>query len=222
MSPSAPAAPAIELERLTRRYGRQPVLHGVSLVVAPGRMVVLRGGNGAGKTTLLRVLATRLRPSAGAGRVFGFDLVKGAHEVRRRVAWVSVQGGAYPLLTAAENLRLAASLYGREADEGALLERVGLLPAARKQVRTFSSGMKKRLALARLLVADAPLWLLDEPYATLDEEGQDLVDELLGQARREGRTVLLASHELERTARLADAVLTVEGGRLLAAEATHA
>ncbi|HEX7005260.1 MAG TPA: heme ABC exporter ATP-binding protein CcmA [Trueperaceae bacterium] len=207
--------PAIRLERLGRRYGRQFVLADVSLTVAPGRLVVLHGPNGAGKTTLLKVLATRLRPSRGSGSVFGFDLVLGASEIRKRAALLGVYGGAYPALTAAENLEFAARLYGQDSREiDGLLDQVGLSPAAHTLVRTFSSGMKKRLALARLLLSPANLWLLDEPYAALDESGKGLIDALLGRARSEGKTVILASHELERVEPLADAVLQVEDGGL--------
>ena len=207
------ATPAVRLERLGRRYGSQFVLADVSLTVAPGRIVVLHGPNGAGKTTLLKVLATRLRPSRGSGEVFGFDLVNRGHEVRKRTALLGVYGGAYPALTASENLRFAATLYGvRHPDVEGLLAEVGLTDAGGKLVRTFSSGMKKRLSLARLRLAPANLWLLDEPYAALDESGKRSVDELLTRARSEGRTVILASHELERVEPLADAVLQVEGG----------
>jgi heme exporter protein A len=191
------------------------VLTDVSLSVGRGRIVVLHGPNGAGKTTLLKVLATRLRPSRGGGSVFGFDLVRQAHEVRRRTAMLSVFGGAYPALTAAENLSLAARLYGGNPgpeELGASLAAVGLAGARDKLVRTFSSGMKKRLGLARLRLAAAELWLLDEPYAALDEAGKAYVDELLAEARRSHVTIVLASHELERVAPFADAVLQVEHG----------
>ncbi|MDZ7799381.1 MAG: heme ABC exporter ATP-binding protein CcmA [Trueperaceae bacterium] len=227
MSRAAPAptppTPAIALEGLTRRWGAETVLRGVSLQVTAGRVVALRGRNGSGKTTLLRVLATRLRPSAGRARVFGHDVVRGGAAVRRCMAYLSVQSGSHGPLTAAENLRLAATLLSvppgevRERVDRAL-ERVGLQAHANRPVRVFSSGMKRRLGLARLLLADAPLWLLDEPYASLDEDGRDLVDAMLRQAGREGRTVLLASHEAERIAPLVDAQLTLDQGRLSKAE----
>ena len=205
---------AIDLEDLARRYGAAYVLRGVNLKVTPGRTLVLRGGNGAGKTTLLRVLSTRLRPSRGGGRVLGFDLTKDAHRIRERIAYLSVFGGAYGALTARENLALAAELYGKQARLDAYLERVGLANARDKLVRTFSSGMKKRLGIARLLLADADLWLLDEPYTALDEAGRELVDTLLLEAKATGKTVVMASHELERSARFADRVLSLEGGVL--------
>ncbi len=213
------SALAVELEQLGRRYGATYVLRDVNLSVSAGKTLVLKGSNGAGKTTLLRVLSTRLRPSRGAGRVFGFDLAKEAHSVRERVVYLSVFGGSYGGLTPLENLSLAARLYGRNARTARLeahLEQVGLAEVRHKLVRGFSSGMKKRLGIARLLLADAELWLLDEPYAALDEAGKGLIDTLLENAKAQGTTVLMASHELERSARFADRVLELRGGTLAA------
>jgi len=207
--------PAIELSGLSRSFGRTEVLGEVNLEVAPGRFLVLRGGNGTGKTTLLRLIATRLQPSGGSGRVFGFDLKRQAHEVRRRTALVSVLGAAYPMLTARENLELSATLYGVKADVPHMLDRVGLSAAADRLTRGFSSGMKKRLALARLLLPGSALWLLDEPYSTLDDGGRQLVDELVTEAVERGVTVLMASHEdLRPGAPVPDAELLVADGRL--------
>ncbi len=213
--------PAIQLTGLTRRMGNQPVLRGVDLEVATGRLVVLRGGNGAGKTTLLKVLATRLRPTGGTARLFGFDVLKESAEVRKRMGMLSVMGGSYPVLSARENLQMAADLAGKErAAVPALLELVSLADAAEKYVRTYSSGMKKRLGLARLMLVDPELWLLDEPYAALDDAGKLLVDDVVGQARERGRTLLMASHESDRDALQPDAVLQLHDGRLrLAPEA---
>lgn len=209
--------PAVELVGLARRYGRSYVLRDVNLAVSAGKTVILRGDNGAGKTTLLRVLSTRLRPSRGGGRVYGFDLVHQADAVRQKVIYLPVFGGSYPMMSALENLRLAATLSHKRVAVPALeacLERVGLLEAKHKLVRTFSSGMKKRLMLARLLLSDAELWLLDEPYAALDAQGQQLVDELLREAKAAGKTVMVAAHELSRVGALADGVLEIAQGRL--------
>lgn len=206
---------AIVLDGVSKRFGRELVLHDLRLEMHAGRVAVLRGSNGAGKTTLLRVLATRLRPTRGTGKVFGFDLQRQGDEVRRRLGLLSSLGGNYPMLTARENLRLAAALSGREpAGFEEVLDEVGLARVADVLVRTFSSGMKKRLGLARLLFLDPALWLMDEPYAALDEDGRRLVDEALTGARERGRTVLMASHELERSSRFADAVLELSGGQL--------
>lgn len=214
-----PAAPALELDGLARRYGREWVLRDVSLRVAQGKLVALRGRNGSGKTTLLRVLATRLRPSRGRVRVHGCDVLRDGHEARRLCAFLSVLGGNYPALTGRENLRLAARLRDRrDPPVEAALARVGLEAHGDRVVRTYSSGMKKRLGLARTLLSDARVWLLDEPYAALDEEGRALVDGLLTEARAEGRTVLLASHEADRIAPLVDGALELDGGRIRRAE----
>lgn len=211
---------AVELFSVARRYGFELVLKDISLVLSQGKTVVLVGNNGSGKTTLLKVLATRLKPTRGSARVFGFDLVKDAREVRRHVAYVSVLGGHYQTLTAFENLRLSASLYGHDRQEVTVaelegkLDAVGLLQARNKQVRSFSSGMKKRLAIARLLISDADLWLLDEPYAALDQEGQSLIDDLLINGKSQGKTIIMASHELEHTRQFADSILELREGYL--------
>ena len=217
MTTTKPATgePAVELENLSRRMGQELVLNGVNLEIAAGRVVVLRGSNGAGKTTLLKVLATRLRPTRGAARVFGHDSVSEAAEVRTRIGMLSVMGGNYPVLNASENLLLAASLSGApKARVAEVLEQVGLQTAATKLVRTFSSGMKKRLGLARLLLIDPDLWLLDEPYAALDDGGKHLVDSVVAAARGRGRTVLMASHEGERGSLKTDAVLELSAGKV--------
>ncbi len=221
-SPELDGVPAIELRGISRRMGRDLVLDGLNLEIAAGRVVVLRGGNGAGKTTLLRLLATRLRPNAGSGAVHGFDLVRQADDVRARIGLLSVHGGNYPVLTAAENLRLALDLAGpgggasADSQIAAALERVDLASAGRKLVRSYSSGMKKRLGVARLLLLDPQLWLLDEPYSALDEAGKHLMDEVITAAKARGRTVLLASHENDRAELPVDAVLTLAGGALRA------
>ena len=210
-----PAGVAIELRGLVRGYGRRAVLKGLDLEMSAARVVALFGPNGAGKTTLLRVLATRLRPSAGCARVFGHDVVLRGHDVRKRIATLAVFGGAYATLTAREHLRLDAALRERPVpDADGLLARVGLESAADALVRTYSSGMRKRLGLARLLAADAALWLLDEPHAALDEAGQDLLDGFVEEARVNGVTVLMATHERVRSRRLADAELLLDEGRL--------
>ncbi len=208
--------PALSLRGVRRRMGRETVLAGIDLEVAAGRLVVLRGSNGSGKTTLLRLLATRLRPHAGTASVFGHDLVSEAEAVRGRVGLLSVTGGSYPVLTGRENLGLTTSLTGKGSDDDAeaALTRVGLAAEADKQVRYYSSGMKKRLGLARQLLRDPDLWLLDEPYSALDEDGKRLVDECLSEARARGRTVLLASHEQDRDALTPDAIVELAGGRL--------
>lgn len=211
------AVPAVEARGLCRRYGRRWALADVSFDVAPGTVLVLTGRNGSGKSTLLRVLATAIRPDRGSARVLGHDLATDREEVRRRSSLLSHHTYLYESLGALENLQAGARFLGQEASRAALLpllHEVGLSERADDPVSTFSAGMRKRLALARVLLQDAELVLLDEPYAALDPPGFRLVDRLLERLRRRGSTVLVATHLLEHGAALGDSALVLEEGRL--------
>jgi heme exporter protein A len=213
-----PTPPAVATVELARLFGRNAALAGVSLRVEPGRMVALLGPNGAGKTTLLRILATAIRPSFGSATIDGIDVAADPQLIRPRVAYLSHVTGLYDDLTADENLRFAATMLGRpEAAEAArhALEEVGLATVARERVRDFSAGMRRRLALGRLLLSSTPLVLLDEPHAALDADGMALIDRLLGQWREAGVTVLVASHQAERVTKLADGWARLDGGMLV-------
>ena len=208
------AAPAISLKGVTRVFGSQPAIVGVRLVVGRGEVVLLRGANGAGKSTLLRVLATALSPTYGGGAVLGFDLVSERDEIRRRTELLTHRTRLYEELTAAENLRFTCALHG--IDPGlvpAALERVGLAGTADERVGGFSQGMRQRLAIARTMLRQAELLLLDEPYAGLDGHAREVVDEAVQAARDTGRTVVLATHEAIR-ADLATRTVLIEAGRL--------
>lgn len=214
---------AVELHNVSRKLGGTNVVSGVNFRLDPARLLMLRGSNGSGKTTLLRIIAGRLRPSTGTAAVFGFDTIKHSHEVRQRIGMLTVVGGNYPILTAHENVRLAAQLGSPEkiSDEtiAEVLEKVGLADTGTKLTRTFSSGMKKRLGLARLILLDPELWLLDEPHAALDSAGKDLIDVLVTEARGRGRTVIMASHEDDRDSLQPDATVEMRSGRLHLVEA---
>ena len=210
--------PAVATVDLARLFAGSPALAGVSLRVEAGRIVALLGPNGAGKTTLLRLLATSIRPSYGRATVDGFDLDRDAALVRERVAYLSHATGLYDDLSARENLRFAAVMLGTP-DPEARVERaradVGLGGRANDRVRDFSAGMRKRLALGRILLGSASLVLLDEPYAALDRDGMGLVDELLVAWREVGVTVVIASHSTERFDALLDGRVTLERGLVL-------
>jgi heme exporter protein A len=212
------APPAVATVELARLFGRSAALAGVSLRVDRGRTIALLGPNGAGKTTLLRILATAIRPSFGSAAVDGIDVAEAPEQARQRVAYLSHATGLYDDLTAEENLRFAATMLGRADGHDATrlaLHEVGLAPVARDRVRGFSSGMRRRLALGRLLLSRMSLVLLDEPHAALDAEGMALVDRLLAGWREAGVTVLVASHQAERVTRQADGWARLDAGLLL-------
>jgi ABC-type multidrug transport system ATPase subunit len=188
----------------------------VSLEVARGETVWLRGWNGSGKTTLLRLIATAISPTFGGGSVLGFDLRTERNAIRARTDLLSHETRLYGDLTAVENLRFACSLYDidpRLAESA--LDRVGLEEVAAVRVARFSQGMRQRLALARCLMRGPALILLDEPYAALDVEARVVVDQLLTAARAGGQTVVVASHEAP-PAHLMDREVMMDGGRVLA------
>jgi heme ABC exporter ATP-binding subunit CcmA len=189
------ATAAVDLVGVTRLFGAVPAVVRVDLRVERGETVVLRGPNGAGKTTLLRIVATALSPTYGRGSVLGLDLVGRREEIRRRCDLLSHRTRLYEDLSAAENLSFWCRLLGLPTEGvDAALERVGLLEAARERVRGFSQGMRQRLAVARTVLRRPEVLLLDEPYTGLDAEARHAVDDLVREARREGRTAVLATH----------------------------
>jgi ABC-type multidrug transport system ATPase subunit len=207
--------PAVSAIGVVKLFGSTPALIRVSLDVPAGTVAALVGGNGAGKTTLLRVLATAVRPTAGTAHVLGLDVLRHAQRIRALVDLMPSGPAFYSELSARENLRFAARMRGDRAPaEGidAALETVGLAGAADDRVRTYSTGMLRRLAIARLRVNCPAVALLDEPYGGLDEPGRELVDRLLLDLRADGRTALVATHERARMEAVADAVHRLERG----------
>jgi heme exporter protein A len=186
---------AVDLRGVTRLFGAAPALVRVDLAIERGEAVVLRGPNGAGKSTLLRIIATALSPTYGGGSVLGFDLAGAREEIRRRSELLTHRTRLYEELTARENLELFADLLGIHHDlvQGAL-ERVALVDVADERVRTFSAGMRQKVAVARAIVRDPELLLLDEPTTALDDAARSAVDEMIRHASREGRTLVIATH----------------------------
>ena len=210
--------PAVVTTDLARLFAGSPALAGVSLQVTAGRTIALLGPNGAGKTTLMRILATAIRASYGSAAVDGIDLGRDADRVRERVAYLSHGTGLYDDLTARENLAFAATLLDtpdRDARVERALSDVGLLERSADRVRDFSAGMRKRLALGRILLGSASLVLLDEPLAALDEDGMELIEALLGAWREVGVTVLIASHATERLEPFLDGRVVLERGLVI-------
>jgi heme exporter protein A len=213
---------AVAAAGLCRRYGRRWALADVSFEVPDATVVMVTGRNGSGKSTLLRVVATAIRADRGTVHIFGMDARRRRDEVRRSIALLGHRTHLYEPLTAMENLEVAARFLGASARRHELLarlEEVGLADRADDPVQTFSAGMRQRLALARVLQQRAKVVLLDEPYGHLDPPGFLLVDALLARLRREGATVLMATHLLSRGRALCDRGVVLDSGRLVFAGA---
>ena len=219
--------PAVATLGLARLFSGTPALVDVSLRLDAGRTLALLGSNGAGKTTLLRLVATAIKPSFGELLIDGIDAARHPELVRRGIAYLSHATGLYDDLTLTENLRFAAAIRGVAQSEtrrrvADAIARIGLAAFAAERVRDFSAGMRKRAAMARLLLAEPRLVLLDEPYAALDADGAALVDTLLAAWRAGGVTCVVASHAAERVTGHADAVATLDAGTLVDLRGTGA
>jgi heme exporter protein A len=209
--------PAIVLNSAAQRLGFRWALRGVSLAVAPGELVAVVGHNGSGKTTLLRVISTAIRLTRGEASVFGHDLRRDPDGARACLTMLTNGGGLYADLTAAENLSFAQRMATGAEDRTAIdrvLERVGLGAVGEARVRTFSSGMQRRLSLARVLLRDARLLLLDEPYNSLDPAGGALVDDLLIETRERNGAAVVVLHDLDRSAVAFDRIVELRDGRI--------
>jgi heme exporter protein A len=207
-----PPVAAIELDGLERRYGERVALAGVSVRVEAGQTLAVLGGNGAGKTTLLRVLAGLLRPHGGQARVLDAELPGERWKLPGKVGYLGHEPLLYRDLSPRENLRYHARLHGvGEERVGAVLREVGMERRADDPVRELSRGMVQRVAVARAVLHDPPLLLLDEPRANLDPAASRLLEPLIGRAS--GRTRVLVSHDVQGTLAEADAVLRLKRGR---------
>lgn len=211
---------AIDVDGLGKRFGSRWVLRGVSLAVPRGQVVGLLGANGSGKSTVLRIIGTLLKPNAGSASVNGRDVVREAGAVRGQVGYLAHAAGLYDDLTARENLRFAADMLGLGlAPVEAALERVGLARAAGDRVRGFSAGMQRRLALARLILRQPRVLLLDEPYANLDTDGIALMNSVIAGVVQGGGAALVALHELAPARTILTGTLTLADGRIEAPRA---
>ena len=206
---------AIELDGLERRYGERVALAGVSVRVEPGQTLAVLGGNGAGKTTLLRVLAGLLRPHGGSARVLDAELPDERWKLPGKIGYLGHEPLLYRELSGRENLRYHARLHGvAEARVAIVLGQVGMERRADDPVRELSRGMVQRIAVARAVLHEPPLLLLDEPRANLDPAAAELLEPLIGRAS--GRTRVLVSHDVEGALAEADLVLRLKRGRAVA------
>ena len=205
-------APVIELDGLTRHFGERTVLREISLTLRAGQTLAVLGRNGAGKSTLLRILATLLRPHGGSARLFGEPLPRQGWKVRGRLGLLGHEPLLYRDLTGRENLVYHSRLH-RVAPERveAVLEAVGMRDRADDPVRSLSRGMVQRLTVARAVLHEPELLLLDEPRSNLDPAAGELVEPLIG--RTAGVTRVLTSHDPQAALAEADLVLALSAGR---------
>jgi heme ABC exporter ATP-binding subunit CcmA len=211
------AEPLVRITGLRKAFGARLVLDGVTMEVRPGEAVALLGANGAGKTTLLKVVATLVRPSRGTVTVGGHDGAREPDAVRRLVGLVAHGSHLYEDRTALENLRFWTTLAGLDARGATLLAalaEVELDRVAAERVRTFSAGMRRRLALARLALARPRVLLLDEPFAGLDQRAKKWLGEHLESFKAGGGALLMATHSFGRELEAADRLAILAGGRL--------
>lgn len=223
-----PTGPAVVIEKLVKRYpgpgGGVTAVAGIDLTIADGEIFGLLGPNGAGKTTLCKILSTVLLPTSGTATIYGFDVVTQARSVRPLIGLVfGGERGLYSRLTARQNLRYWAALYRvprRQVTDRVetLLARLGLAERAHERVETWSRGMKQRLHLARGLIGDPKVMILDEPTAGMDPVAAREFRGLVRELRGEGRTLLITTHDMAEAEAVCDRVTLIDGGRLLRTE----
>ena len=207
----------LKAEAVTKRFDDRPVLSKASLTLEPGQVVHLAGPNGSGKTTLARILGTLLPPDEGEILVDDVPLSERRSQTRRMIGFASHAPLLYLALTPVENLEFFARLAG--ARDGrrralALLERFGLEQAAHRPLAHFSRGMLQRVVLCRALLLDPELLILDEPYAGLDDAGIMVVNQVLAEIRKQGRTALLIAHDKERGGAVITRMVRLRNGRV--------
>jgi len=217
----------ITVERVARSFGEVEAVRHASFSVPPGHVAGLIGPNGAGKTTLLLMLATLLAPDAGSIRIAGFDPVTQPREVRARIGWMPDTLGSWPALTVRDALTTSARMYGMAKDAASarsaqLIDLVDLRPLADRPTRVLSRGQKQRLSLARALVHDPEVLLLDEPASGLDPGARVALRDLVRRLAGEGKTVLVSSHVLAELEEMADTAVYVADGVTAAADAVAA
>jgi ABC-2 type transport system ATP-binding protein len=215
-------APAVEAVDLVKHFGSTRAVDGVSFVVPAGTVLGLLGPNGAGKTTLVRMLTTLSVPTSGTGRVAGFDILRQPNDVRRSMGLTGQAATVDEILTGRENLTLIGALYGlprsyvRETTDR-LFDRFDLTDAADRMAKTYSGGMRRRLDLAVSLLAAPPILFLDEPTTGLDPQSRSGLWAVLRELVREGTTLVLTTQYLEEADHLANEIVVVDKGKVIAA-----
>jgi ABC-2 type transport system ATP-binding protein len=218
---SPPPMPVVDIRNLCVSYGRQRAVHNLSLMIPRGEVFGFIGPNGAGKTTTIKVLATLLKPTTGSVRVLGADVMDFPQEVRRNIGYVPDSFGVYEDLTVVEYLLFFAAAYRipREKRAGTVKDVLALTDLSEKidsQVDALSRGMKQRLGIARILLHDPQLLLLDEPASGLDPRARIELRELLKELQRMGKTILVSSHILHELSQFCTRIGIIEAGQMVA------
>lgn len=211
----------IEIEGLTKSFGSHIAVKDVSFDVRPGEVVGLLGPNGAGKTTTLRMLSTTLRPTSGTARIAGYDVVREPDKVRASLGVLPTDPGLYGRLTAEENLRFFGRLAGLSGAElerriDRLLKWLGMDEHRKRRTEGFSKGMRQKIALARSILHEPPVLILDEPTAGLDVSAARTIIDFIQESKAAGRTVLFSSHYLVEAERVCDRIAIIADGRIRA------
>ena len=211
----------IEIEGLTKSFGSHIAVKDVSFDVRPGEVVGLLGPNGAGKTTTLRMLSTTLSPTSGTARIAGYDVVREPDEVRASIGVLPTDPGLYGRLTAEENLRFFGRLAGLSGAElerriDRLLKWLGMDEHRKRRTEGFSKGMRQKIDLARSILHEPPVLILDEPTAGLDVSAARTIIDFIQESKAAGRTVLFSSHYLVEAERVCDRIAIIADGRIRA------
>ncbi|AKB24502.1 ABC transporter involved in cytochrome c biogenesis, ATPase component CcmA [Methanosarcina sp. MTP4] len=211
---------AVSIRNLSKTFGKNPVLKNLDLDLKKGEFTVIFGPNGAGKTTLLKLIATLIEPGEGSLIINGFDSAEEPEKVRKEIGMLSHESYLYGDLTAEENLFFFGKMYGLGKQEleirsEYLLNEVGLETRADERVSTFSRGMKQRLSIARALINEPSLLILDEPYTGLDPRASEVFEHILKSPSFEASSKIMVSHDLERGFALCDRILVLKAGRIV-------
>ncbi|HYR42058.1 MAG TPA: heme ABC exporter ATP-binding protein CcmA [Terriglobia bacterium] len=209
---------ALEAEDIRKTFGHFTALNGITLSVKRGEFLALFGRNGAGKTTFLKIAATLVRYTYGKLRIEGIDIREEPEKARRHIGFLSHNTYLYRDLSPIENLRFFCRLYGMPDSEEkilSLLDRVGLRRRASDPVRGFSRGLHQRLGIARVMLHDPSIILLDEPYTGLDANAVEILNQILDQASAAGRTIILTTHDLEQGLRSATRAAIIDRGKIV-------
>jgi heme exporter protein A len=215
----------IETHHLWKRYGKTEALRDINLLIEKGTFLTLFGPNGSGKTTLIQILATLSRPTSGYVKLYGSNPETEGNHIRKNIGVVSHYSFLYPSLTAYENLKFHGQMFEiaqLEERIAFLLHEVGLFSRMHDAARTFSRGMQQRLSIARALLHNPSVLLLDEPYAGLDYAAANMLRQVFERSRKESRTILLTTHDFDRGLEQCDTLAVLVKGRLVYAGVANA